>query len=110
MKQLNGYFGCPLCEDEGEIVSQSLRIYPCQNVIKMRTYESYQKNLSEAEKLQAAGRDPSSKYFRRQTKGVKSIRLNGLTEKYIYKVLSFFLYHLVQSTNSRISTNSSSRT
>ena len=85
MKQFNGYFGCHLCEDEGEIVSHRQRIYPCNTVIKMRTFESYEKNLSEAQKLEAAGFDPGSKSFRNRTKGVK-----GIEQRYMSEIKTIF--------------------
>ena len=85
MKQFNGYFGCHLCEDEGEIVSHRQRIYPCNIVIKMRTFESYEKNLSEAQKLEAADFDPGSKSFRNRTKGVK-----GIEQRYMSEIKTIF--------------------
>ena len=51
----------------------------------MLTFESYEKNLSEAQKLEAAGFDPGSKSFRNRTKGVK-----GIEQRYMSRIKTIF--------------------
>ena len=94
-KQFNGYFGCHLCEDEGEIVSHSQRIYPSDTFIKMRTHESYQHNLVEAQKFEAARTDPVQSFFATEPKASRV-----LNEIFTVKCLAliqmilFFIFEL----------------
>ena len=61
----------------------------------MRTYESYQQNLAEAQKIEAARTDPGSKFFRNRTKGVKGIERSFYCEVFItYSNDFFFIFEL----------------
>ena len=66
----------------------------------MRTYEWYQQNLVEAQKFEAAGTDPGSKFFRNRAKGIKGIEQNFYCEVFI-TFLQMILFHCLDGyTNS----------